>query len=91
MVNIKGLSKAAVLAAAHNASAPQGLGFLSAVPGAVTEAEAEERITQSLYIDYYKGRPMKLNLKDDEVDPRLYDRDNGPGAFARVVAVLREG
>ena len=35
---------------------------------------------------------MKVDLSSDEsFDPALYDRDNGPGAAARVIEKLRRG
>lgn len=43
----------------------------------------------SIYFDYLKGRVMKVELAGDDVDPWLYDRDNGQGAFARVIDELR--
>jgi len=51
LVVIAGLSKAAVLAALYNASEPQGLGFLQARPGDMTEAEAEALVTPEGAID----------------------------------------
>lgn len=36
-----------------------------------------------------KGRVLKVNLSSDHVNPWLYDRDNGQGAFARAIAHLR--
>lgn len=42
-----------------------------------------------LYFDYLFGRPLKVDLSNDEVREDLYDRDNGAGAFARIVAELR--
>jgi hypothetical protein len=48
-------------------------------------------LDQGLYFDYLYGRPLKVNLDDDQVDPWGYDRDNGgPGTFASIVAALRE-
>ncbi len=40
-------------------------------------------------VDYVFGRPIKTDFTGDEVNERLYDRDAGAGAFARVVASLR--
>lgn len=44
-----------------------------------------------MHIDYYRGRPLKvrLDLRLQNFDERLYDRDAGEGAAARVIAALR--
>lgn len=102
MVSIKGLDKAAVLAALYNGSAPVGLGFLQSRPGPMTVEEARAFIPagddrsrmfpelqkEHLYFDYLLGRPLKVDLSGDEFDPRLYDRDNGQGRAERIVAEL---
>lgn len=41
------------------------------------------------YIDYFKGRAIKTDLSGDTVDPWLYDRDAGKGAFAKIVSAMR--
>jgi len=91
-INIAGLDQAAVLAALYNASHQQGMGFMHA-RGArdMTVEEAREEITQRgdlPYFDYLHGRVMKIGLGRDELDPWLYDRDNGQGAAARALAPL---
>ena len=86
MINIKGLSKAKVLAALYNHSKPQGMGFLIYDPEPMTEEGAQnvidvlEKEGYRLYFDYIKGRVMKVDITRDKLDPRLYDRDNGLGA-----------
>jgi hypothetical protein len=43
-----------------------------------------------LHFDYLFGRPLKVNLTGDEVDPWGYDRDNGgPGTLAAIVGKIR--
>ena len=90
MVSIAGLDKAQVLKAAHNASKAQGMGFLHFKKGGLSIEECETVLAQGHYVDYLQGRVMKISLKTDEVDPWGYDRDNGEGAFQRVVTALRE-
>lgn len=87
MVSIKGLSKAAVLAALYNHSQPLGLGILQYTPEDMTEQEAQALLDQRgyFYFDYLKGRVMKVDIGSDELDERLYDRDNGPGAAQRAI------
>lgn len=99
-VNIAGLDKAEVLLALWNASRMQGmsfLGFLSS--GELTLEQAKQEIESSkhksfdgkdsIYFDYLNGKVMKVDLGQDEFDPRLYDRDNGEGAAQRAIDNLR--
>jgi hypothetical protein len=89
-VSIKGLSKASVLAALYNASHPLNMGYLQYDPTPMTDAEAATLIAKQTHFDYLKGRVMKVDLSEDSVDPWLYDRDNGEGAFLKVVNGLRQ-
>ena len=41
------------------------------------------------YIDYFQGRVIKCDISGDTADPRLYDLDNGKGAFQKIVSQLR--
>lgn len=75
-----------------------------ACAGAMTKEQAQaelDRITQyhtehgypldGLYVykfDYLNGRVLKVDIGTDGLDPRLYDRDNGPGAARRALAHL---
>lgn len=90
-IDIKGLDPAAVLAALYNAAKPQGLGFLQYDPKPMDLKEAQELLKEE-YFDYLNGRVMKIRIGKDSkgIDPRLYDRDNGKGAAAGVIANLRE-
>jgi hypothetical protein len=100
-IDIKGIDKAELLAALVNGARPQGMGFLHAGSSPMTKAEAQEWIdkcrshdthsigAQYLSFDYVKGRPIKSDISGDTFNPRLYDRDQGDGAAARVVASLR--
>jgi hypothetical protein len=90
MIDISGLDKGAVLAALYNASRPQGMGFLHYTPEDMTPEEGADFVRNYNYFDYLKGRVMKINLKTDELDPCLYDRDNGRGAAEAVIAKLRK-
>lgn len=80
-MDIKGISKATVLAALYNASRPQGMGFLQAKPGYLSEKEAQALLDAGqTYFDYLHGRVMKIDLSTDDLRTALYDRDNGQGA-----------
>lgn len=97
-IDITGLSKAAVLASLFNSSRQQGMGFLN-TSGAnhMSDAEAQREIDSRTterggfrsYFDYLRGRVMKVDIGGDTLDPYLYDRDNGSGTAARVIAELR--
>ena len=63
------------------------MGFFHYDPKPMTIAEARELISRGdLYFDYLYGRVMKIDLAGDELDPWLYDRDNGEGAAERALA-----
>lgn len=94
MIDIKGLDRASVLAALYNHSRPQGMGFLHSNKENMTVEQAREILSdpsraiedgrgrRALYFDYLNGRVMKVDIDEsvDELDERLYDRDNGQGA-----------
>jgi hypothetical protein len=88
-VSIKGLDKAEILAALYNEARPLGLGMLHFDPEPMTVDEAREMIGKYLNFDYVKGRPLKVSLDGDELDTRLYDRDQGQGKGERIVNALR--
>lgn len=88
-MNIAGLNKAAVLAALYNNARVQGLGFLQASNKPMQESEAAKILKEQTYFDYLKGRVMKINLANDEVNTWLYNRDNGEGEAERVIEELR--
>lgn len=96
MVSIGELSKASVLAALYNASAPVGVGFVEAItgPAVMDTASAQNYIDQrkgSLKFDYVYGRPIKVDLTGDSFDPRLYDcRNGGVGVARHIVEKLRK-
>ena len=84
MINLHGKNKAEVLVKLYNASKPQGMGLLH-YNNKKTTTEQAILDTGQTYFDYLKGRVMKIDLSDDELDPRLYDRDNGFGAATRAL------
>ena len=86
MIDITGRDKADVLACLYNASRPQGLGILHLDPTPMTKDEARKILETATRFDYLKGRVMKVDLSGDELNPRLYDRDNGDGAAAKALA-----
>lgn len=91
MINIAGLSKAKVLKALYDSAKPQGMGFLHFQPGPMDIEEAERIVSERFGCnqDYLKGRVLKIDISEDEFDPRLYDRDNGEGAAYRAIEGIR--
>lgn len=89
-ISIAGLNKAAVLAALYNVAKPLGLGFVHYDPTPMTVEQAQGILDQGvIYFDYLKGRVMKVSLKDDEFDPRGFDRDNGLGAAQAAIDAMK--
>lgn len=86
-INIKGLDKGAVVAALYNNSKPLGLGILHYDPKPMSPEEGE--MFANNYIDYLKGRVMKVDVTGDTLDTWGYDRDNGEGAAARAIDSIR--
>lgn len=89
MIDISNLSKAVVLCKLYNASKPQGLGFLHFTASDLTLDEAEELLSQpgKPHFDYLNGRVLKIDLSTNELDTRLYDRDNGEGAARKALGL----
>lgn len=89
MVDISGLDKTLLLAVLwNNAKKQSAFDFSKSMP----KQRAEELMAYAgdrPYFDWVDGRCLKIDLLGDAMDPRLYDRDNGEGAAARVVNLLR--
>lgn len=97
-IDISGLSPADVVAALYNYAEPQGLGWTQYDPARMTPEQAQleiERVTNLrpdpsvIEFDYLKGRVMKIRICNHAFDPTWYDRDNGQGAAADIIATLR--
>lgn len=89
LISIEGLNKADVLAALYNGARAQGAGFLRYTPEPMDSKQAAEILKEGSSFDYLNGRVLKVNLSGDQIDPWGYDRDNGNGAAATVVNILR--
>ena len=86
IVDISNKDKAEVLAALYNNSHPHGMGFLQYDPEPMSVEEAREILKEITYFDYFRGRVMKLSLKENLVNVSLYNRDNGEGAAERAIS-----
>jgi len=84
-IDISGLDRVELLR--HLWENSKVAGFFSMYGGPAPSFGSERRPEDAVsgYIDYYCGRVIKTDLRNDEIDPYLYDRDNGIGAFKRVV------
>ena len=89
MIDISSYNKGEVLAALYNNSKPLGMGFLHFDPKPMTIREGNAILETQTAFDYHKGRVMKVDLSEDQLDERLYDRDNGIGAAAKVISQLQ--
>ena len=95
MIGISGLDKAEVLMALYNGSHTQGLSWAGLPLARVTVDDCEDAIQKlkkqgkRIYFDYWNGHVLKVDLTDDEFDPRFYDRDCGEGAAFRAVERVR--
>lgn len=92
-VNIAGVDKAELFAALYNNSKPVGMGIIHYDPTPLTKESAQQLMNagddtkrmfpgfggKNLYFDYVKGRPLKVDLSEDEMDTFLYNRDHGRG------------
>lgn len=89
-MNIKGLDKAAILAALWNAAIPKELAFLAGKVKEMTVEEAQAILDSGeTYFDYLQARCLKIDLGcGDELETRLYNRDHGQGAAEAVIGKL---
>ena len=94
-VDTTGMDRAELLMALFNAASAGGstAGIIAGLlPEPMDIAEATALLSDGrTYFDYHRGRVMKIDVMEDHLKPRLYDRDNGEGAVARVVAQFSEG
>jgi len=99
IVDITGLDRGAVLAALYNNTHAPGLGVLHYSVAGMSVEEATELLEErwdvgiEAYFDYLHGRVMKIAIPHKRIRSILktwgYDRDNGEGAVAKIIADLR--
>lgn len=89
-IDITGVDKAVVLAALYNAAKSQGMGDLESLGRPqMTTSTARGYLDQGqTEFDYVHGRILKIEFDGDELDVRLYDRDNGQGAAFKALKHL---
>jgi hypothetical protein len=91
MVNIQGINKEELLRALWEASSPASFYAMQRMNAPEFDLDlAYSQIHNNGYADYICGRVIKCNIMEsDNVDPSMYDRDNGQGKFLSVVTTLR--
>ena len=95
LINIEGLNKgelldALVLGTRYNGPFAFASEFNSYCSPVKENFNISEKVANARYIDRYQDKPIKCDLRGDFVDPRLYDRDAGPGTFAKIVQIMRK-
>lgn len=89
-VDIIGLDKDTLLKALWTRSHPASFFRFNGIPPPSFDLVEAKSQLQHGYADYVCGRIIKADIyNEDIVDSFSYDRDNGEGAFAEVVASLR--
>lgn len=99
VIDVSGIDPMVLLEALYERAIPQGLGLLHARPSGGLPDDVRVTLRNDLdhaalegrpvYFDWLIGRPMKVTIDGRTLDPWLYDRDNGAGVAADVVAALR--
>ena len=77
--------KAKALVALYEKSFAQNMGLLAYRPGSLTVEEAQKVLDHHPYVDYLLGRVIKVDFSGEDLNFRLYDRDNGEGAGEEAV------
>lgn len=77
------------LVALYGRAKVQGLGLLNYDPKPMTKEEAEKILSHDTYVDYVKGRLMKIDVGSDIIDTRNYNRDNGDGEAQLAIKEYR--
>lgn len=92
-VNVEGIDRVELLKALWEGArtAPAYFAFTEKIEGFDLEL-AHKYAKKMAKVDYFCGRVIKTPIfqEENEMDPWGYDRDNGSGAFQRVVDALRK-
>lgn len=89
MIDIKGLDKAKVLLALYEGSHELGMSSLGRFTDKPTLADCRKHLEASMYVDYFNGRVIKVDLKGETINEAFYDRDCGAGACAAAIDSIR--
>lgn len=92
MIDIKGIPRDELLKELWEDSITASFYYWNDIAPPVFDImKAREQVLGDGYCDYICGRVIKAQIygENDMVNPYLYDRDNGEGAFQNVVNKLR--
>jgi hypothetical protein len=91
MVDVSGVDRDKLLEALWRNSKPSHFFASRGMPAPIWNLERAKSELRGTYADYCCGRCIKTDVytKDNVIDGWLYDRDNGQGAFERIVKTLK--
>jgi hypothetical protein len=104
-INVSSIDPWSLLAALHNNTHPQGIGYIHALDRDITAAEAKIEATSTVareqdppfYPDYLFGRPIKAFLLKEGSQTYLsrtdlYDRDcpTGKGSAENIILKMKQ-
>lgn len=92
VVDVSDLDLAQLLIALWENSSPASFFRYSTLPSPYKPSRENtlEFLEKTKYIDYFEGRCIKIDFSDPtQVNPWLYNRDMGAGAFERIANKLR--
>lgn len=91
-VNIAGIDRVLLVQKLYENARPLGMGYLHPLCSTDISYEKAKDLVGK-YIDYYNGRVMKIRVPaegdGDEINTRLYNRDNGEERAEEVVEEIR--
>lgn len=90
-VDITGLDKLVLLKNLWNKAITAGLFFSSPTRSPIFDEKEAKEALENNFIDYISGRPIKVQIWKNCVDPTLYDSYNGEGSFSSVIQDMRKG
>lgn len=93
MVDVTGIDRDELLEALWREAKTAGFFDVFPVPPPAWDLHrAKAELKGKTFVDYCLGRSIKTDVytKENLIDGWLYDRDNGQGAFARVVKKLKK-
>ena len=91
-IDITGLDKVKLLTVLWHSAKSFAMtpGSVAGFAEMLSKDKAEDILNQNNgYVDYFKGRPIKIDFSQNKINPRMYDRDAGEGKCAEVVMKLR--
>lgn len=89
MIDISGLDKVDLLAQLWQTSRPADSYLSSFLRPPSFDKERAKIAVNSGSIDYFCGRCIRADLREDYVNPLRYDCDAGQGVFEKIVQQMR--